>query len=114
MDTIYNEIKFRTEGDPTKWESTCLPIGNGYMGATFFGGIEREIVVLNEKTLKLQRDIEEIKEQASQTYTPEGHKMLMSKLKSEHKEVLQGYRYQYYRAQTLLQYRSMMHLLSSP
>ena len=51
MDTIYNEIKFRTEGDPTKWESTCLPIGNGYMGATFFGGIERETVVLNEKTL---------------------------------------------------------------
>lgn len=51
MDTIYNEIKFRTEGDPEKWESTCLPIGNGYMGATFFGGIEREVVVLNEKTL---------------------------------------------------------------
>jgi len=42
---------FRTEGDPDKWESTCLPIGNGYMGATFFGGIEQERVVLNEKTL---------------------------------------------------------------
>ena len=51
MDTIYNEIKFRTEGDPTKWESTCLPIGNGYMGATFYGGIAQERVVLNEKTL---------------------------------------------------------------
>lgn len=51
MDTIYNMISFRTEGDPEKWESTCLPIGNGYMGATFFGGIERETVVLNEKTL---------------------------------------------------------------
>ncbi|MBR5088418.1 MAG: glycoside hydrolase family 95 protein, partial [Ruminiclostridium sp.] len=51
MDTIYNEIKFLSEGDPGKWESTCLPIGNGYMGATFFGGIERETVVLNEKTL---------------------------------------------------------------
>ncbi|MBQ9383717.1 MAG: glycoside hydrolase family 95 protein [Ruminiclostridium sp.] len=48
---MYNEIKFLTEGDPDKWESTCLPIGNGYMGATFFGGIERETVVLNEKTL---------------------------------------------------------------
>ena len=51
MKTIKNKISFRTEGDPGKWESTCLPIGNGYMGATFFGGIEREIVVLNEKTL---------------------------------------------------------------
>ena len=51
MDTIYNEIKFTAEGDPSKWESTCLPIGNGYMGATFYGGIAQERVVLNEKTL---------------------------------------------------------------
>ena len=51
MDTSYNRIWFRKEGNPKKWESTCLPIGNGYMGATFFGGIEREVVVLNEKTL---------------------------------------------------------------
>lgn len=48
---INNRIVFKTEGDPEKWESTCLPIGNGYMGATFFGGTERETVVLNEKTL---------------------------------------------------------------
>ncbi len=40
-----------TAGDPEKWESSCLPIGNGYMGATFFGGIAQERVVLNEKTL---------------------------------------------------------------
>ena len=46
-----NKIVFTSEGDPEKWESTCLPIGNGYMGATLFGGIERETVVLNEKTL---------------------------------------------------------------
>lgn len=46
--------------------------------------------VLNESTLKLQRDLEEVTAQASQTYTQEGHKMLMSKLKSEHKEVIQG------------------------
>lgn len=51
METIYNEIRFNTEGDPGKWESTCLPIGNGYMGATFFGGVSQERVVLNEKTL---------------------------------------------------------------
>lgn len=51
MDTRYDGVWFRTEGNPEKWESTCLPIGNGYMGATFFGGTEREVVVLNEKTL---------------------------------------------------------------
>ena len=51
MDTRYDGVWFRTEGNPEKWESTCLPIGNGYMGATFFGGTEREVIVLNEKTL---------------------------------------------------------------
>ena len=51
MADIFHEIRFRTEGDPAKWESTCLPIGNGYMGATFFGGVSQERIVLNEKTL---------------------------------------------------------------
>ena len=51
MDTIRNIIKFTTPGNQDKWEEYCLPIGNGYLGATFFGGIERERVVLNEKTL---------------------------------------------------------------
>ena len=51
MDTIRNIIKFTTPGNQEKWEEYCLPIGNGYLGATFFGGIERERVVLNEKTL---------------------------------------------------------------
>ena len=48
---INNKIVFKTEGDPKNWESSCLPIGNGCLGATFFGGIEKENVVLNEKTL---------------------------------------------------------------
>ncbi len=26
----------------TDWQSEALPIGNGYMGAMFFGGIEKE------------------------------------------------------------------------
>lgn len=51
MNTIHHLIHFTTPGDFEKWEETCLPIGNGYMGASFFGGIERERVVLNEKTL---------------------------------------------------------------
>ncbi|MBD8079376.1 glycosyl hydrolase family 95 catalytic domain-containing protein [Cellulosimicrobium arenosum] len=34
-----------------EWEQRALPIGNGAMGATVFGGIEREQLQLNEKTL---------------------------------------------------------------
>lgn len=51
MKTIKNIIKFTTPGNQEKWEEYCLPIGNGYLGASFFGGIEKERVVLNEKTL---------------------------------------------------------------
>ncbi len=51
METIRNVIKFTTPGDQLKWEEYCLPIGNGYLGASFFGGIECERVILNEKTL---------------------------------------------------------------
>ena len=34
-----------------KWEEQCLPIGNSYMGASMFGGVRRERIVLNEKSL---------------------------------------------------------------
>lgn len=45
-----NRIYFDHPGDPALWEQTCLPIGNGYMGASMFGGIKTERIVLNEKT----------------------------------------------------------------
>lgn len=45
-----NQIYFDHPGDFGQWEQTCLPIGNGYMGASMFGGIKTERVVLNEKT----------------------------------------------------------------
>ncbi len=51
MKTIKNIIKFTAPGNQEKWEEYCLPIGNGYLGASFFGGIEKERIVLNEKTL---------------------------------------------------------------
>lgn len=51
METIRNIIKFTAPGNQEKWEEHCLPIGNGYLGATFFGGVDRERIVLNEKTL---------------------------------------------------------------
>lgn len=46
-----NIVYFNAPGDTDKWEESCIPIGNGYMGASFFGGIARERIVLNEKTL---------------------------------------------------------------
>lgn len=45
-----NCIYFDHPGDFALWEQTCLPIGNGWMGASMFGGIKTERVVLNEKT----------------------------------------------------------------
>ena len=51
MNTLNNIIKFTSPGDFTKWEQECQPIGNAYMGASFFGGIKKEKIVLNEKTL---------------------------------------------------------------
>ncbi len=46
-----NVIYFDKEGDLSLWEQHCLPIGNGYLGASMFGGIRTERIVLNEKTL---------------------------------------------------------------
>ena len=46
-----NIIWFDKEGDLEKWESQCLPIGNGFLGASMFGGARRERIVLNEKSL---------------------------------------------------------------
>lgn len=33
------------------WEKEALPIGNGAMGAVFMGGVEKEVLQFNEKTL---------------------------------------------------------------
>jgi len=49
--SMQNKIFFTKPGDFALWEQNCQPIGNGYMGASFFGGIAKEKVVLNEKTL---------------------------------------------------------------
>lgn len=46
-----NIVYFNAPGDTKKWEESCIPIGNGYMGASFFGGVSDERIVLNEKTL---------------------------------------------------------------
>lgn len=46
---MQNKILFTAPGEFDKWEQQCQPIGNGYMGASFFGGISKEKIVLNEK-----------------------------------------------------------------
>ena len=35
----------------TEWQREALPIGNGYMGVMFFGGIEKEQIQFAEGTL---------------------------------------------------------------
>jgi alpha-L-fucosidase 2 len=35
----------------TDWETQSLPIGNGAMGASVFGGVDSELLQFNEKTL---------------------------------------------------------------
>ncbi len=41
-----------TYNKPAKvWESEALPIGNGYMGAMIFGGVEVDVIQTNEHTL---------------------------------------------------------------
>jgi alpha-L-fucosidase 2 len=44
-------LQFNKPADFDKWEEQALVIGNGYMGASLFGGISTEKLVLNEKTL---------------------------------------------------------------
>lgn len=48
---VRNVIWFDKEGLLTDWERQCLPIGNGFLGASMFGGARRERIVLNEKSL---------------------------------------------------------------
>jgi alpha-L-fucosidase 2 len=51
MKFMKNILQFSTPADFNRWEQQALVIGNGYMGASFFGGIKREKIILNEKTL---------------------------------------------------------------
>lgn len=46
----FNDFSASANPDPA-WENSALPIGNGAFGATVMGSVERERIVLNEKTL---------------------------------------------------------------
>ncbi len=44
-------LKIWYEQPATDWMQEALPIGNGYLGAMFFGGIEEERIQFNEESL---------------------------------------------------------------
>ncbi len=46
-----NNLKLWYNQPATDWQSEALPIGNGYTGAMFFGGIEKEQIQFTEGTL---------------------------------------------------------------
>ena len=45
------EYKLWYDRPATNWMTSALPIGNGELGALFFGGVECEQILFNEKTL---------------------------------------------------------------
>ncbi|WP_026811041.1 glycosyl hydrolase family 95 catalytic domain-containing protein [Arenibacter latericius] len=46
-----DQLKLWYEAPADKWMTEALPIGNGYMGAMIFGGIEEEHIQFNEESL---------------------------------------------------------------
>lgn len=46
-----SNLKLWYDQPATDWQSEALPIGNGFMGAMFFGGIEKEQIQFTEGTL---------------------------------------------------------------
>ena len=48
---IDKELKLWYDHPAESWMTEALPIGNGYMGAMIFGGIEEEHIQFNEETL---------------------------------------------------------------
>jgi len=49
--TKQTSLKLWYNNPATDWQSEALPIGNGFMGAMFFGGIEKEQIQFTEGTL---------------------------------------------------------------
>lgn len=46
-----NNLRLWYDKPATKWMTEALPIGNGYMGAMFFGGVEKEQIQFSEGSL---------------------------------------------------------------
>ncbi|MGM0574065.1 MAG: glycoside hydrolase N-terminal domain-containing protein, partial [Bacteroidota bacterium] len=46
-----NELRLWYDKPATDWMKEALPVGNGYMGAMFFGGVEKERIQFTEGSL---------------------------------------------------------------
>ncbi|MBQ8893568.1 MAG: glycoside hydrolase N-terminal domain-containing protein [Clostridia bacterium] len=44
-------LQLRYDEPATDWETEGLPLGNGFLGATVYGGVEQDKILLNEHTL---------------------------------------------------------------
>ena len=44
-------LSLRFDAPAGNWESESIPLGNGFLGASLFGGVDCEQIVLNEKSL---------------------------------------------------------------
>lgn len=44
-------LKTHYNSPATNWEKEALPIGNGHIGGMVFGGVDEDIILVNEKTL---------------------------------------------------------------
>lgn len=50
-EAVQPELQSWYDRPAENWESEALPLGNGFIGAMVFGGVERERIQVNEKTL---------------------------------------------------------------
>ncbi len=48
---VTRELKLWYNREAKNWENESLPLGNGKIGASVFGGVNKEIIQLNEETL---------------------------------------------------------------
>jgi len=46
-----NELLLWYDNPATDWMTEALPVGNGYMGVMFFGGVEKEQIQFSEGSL---------------------------------------------------------------
>ncbi|MBQ8893278.1 MAG: glycoside hydrolase N-terminal domain-containing protein, partial [Clostridia bacterium] len=44
-------LQLQYDAPATDWETEGLPLGNGFLGATVYGGVEQDKILLNEHTL---------------------------------------------------------------
>ena len=44
-------LRLKYDFPAENWESQALPLGNGYMGAMIFGGVNTDLIQVNEHTI---------------------------------------------------------------